>query len=309
MKGKVFRSTGSWYSVKTDEGDFVDCRVKGKFRLDDLNNTNPVAVGDNVMIEFEDGTDTAVISEILPRQNYISRQSPRLKHARHIIASNLDQAFLIATVANPRTSTGFIDRFLVTAEAYHIKCHVIFNKQDILSEKEKVKQEKITNIYEQIGYPVHLVSANTGENIEVLKSLLENKTTLLSGHSGVGKSTLINAIHPDLDLKTSVISKSTQKGMHATTYAEMFALPFSGYIIDTPGIKEFGILDLEPEEVSHYFPEMLPLIGECKFNNCLHLDEPSCVVKEALDQGSICRERYKNYRNIVEDCKVSKHKA
>lgn len=302
VEGRVFKSTGSWYLVRTKDGAFVDCRVKGKFRLDELNHTNPVAVGDQVMIEFEDSTGTAMITDILPRSNYISRQSPRLKHARHIIASNLDQAFLIATIAHPRTSTGFIDRFLVTAEAYHIKGHLVFNKQDIFSNKEKDKQEKITTMYESIGYPVHLVSAHTGLNMEELQAHMKNKTTLLAGHSGVGKSTLINFIHPGLDIKTSEVSKSTQKGMHATTFAEMFTLPFGGYLIDTPGIKEFGILDLEAEEVSHYYPEMVGLITNCKFNNCLHLEEPDCAVKNALNRGVIHHERYKNYRNIVEDC-------
>jgi len=309
MEGRVFRSTGSWYSVVTNDGTIVDCRIKGKFRLDNLKSTNPVAVGDHVVIELEDASDTAIIQEILPRGNYISRQSPRHKYARHIIASNLDQAFLIATVAFPRTSTGFIDRFLVTAEAYHINTHLIFNKQDLLSEKEKAKQENIITYYREIGYPVHLVSAQTGLNIDQLTNAMKNKTTLLSGHSGVGKSTLINVIHPGLDLKTSLVSKSTQKGVHATTYAEMFTLPFGGFIIDTPGIKEFSILDLEPEEVGHYFPEMVGLIGGCKFNNCLHLNEPNCAVKNALDCGTIHPERYKNYCNIVEDCKKSKHKG
>jgi len=307
-EGRVFRSTGSWYSVITKDGTLVDCRIKGKFRLYENGQTNPVAVGDHVVIAFEETSDSAIIQDILPRENYISRQSPRHKYTRHIIASNIDQAFLIATVAHPRTSSGFIDRFLVTAEAYHINTHLVFNKQDIFSEREKIKQEKLTSIYENIGYPVHLVSVQTGLNMEALIDTMKNQTSLLCGHSGVGKSTFINAIHPDLDLKTSIVSKSTQKGMHATTYAEMFALPFGGFIVDTPGIKEFGILDLEPAEVSHYYPEMVGLEGDCKFNNCLHQNEPNCAVKEAVDQGTIHPERYKNYINIVDDCKKSKHK-
>lgn len=291
--------------VKTGDGSLVDCRIKGKFRLNDLKNTNPVAVGDNVILASEDGQNTAVITEILPRGNYISRQSPRFKHARHIIASNVDQAFLITTVAKPRTSTGFIDRFLVTAEAYHIETHIIFNKQDVLSFNELAKQEEIQGIYEKIGYNTQLVSAITGTGVEILTKQMKDKATLFAGHSGVGKSSLINAILPGLDLKTAEISRQHKKGTHSTTYAEMFDLPFGGYIIDTPGIKEFGVLDLEPEEVSHYYPEMKELVPDCKFNNCTHISEPNCAVLAALENGVIYKERYKNYLNIVEDCKTA----
>ena len=302
MNGRVLRSTGSWYLVRLNDGRRADCRVKGKFRLDEEKITNPVAVGDNVSLELEETDGTAVIAEILPRINYISRQSPRQKQARHIIAANVDQAFLIATIANPRTSTGFIDRFLLTAEAYGIPAHIIFNKQDVLKGKDLKKQGEVVRIYQQIGYPVHLVSALSEGDVGKIKLLMKNKTTLLSGHSGVGKSTLINAIHPQANLKTGEISEFSQKGKHVTTFAEMLELPFGGYVVDTPGIKEFGLLDIEPNEVSHYFREMRDLLNDCKFNNCLHINEPKCAIKHALEQGKIPEERYKNYLRMLEDC-------
>lgn len=304
MKGRALRSTGSWYNVRLDDGRHIECRVRGKFKLDEEKLTNPVAVGDYVTIEIEETDGTAVIAEIEPRRNYISRQSPRMKQARHIIAANLDQAFLVATIANPRTSTGFIDRFLLTAEAYDIPAHIIFNKQDLMHGKDLKKQEEVVALYKQIGYPVHLVAAQTNTGIEELKALMRDKTTLISGHSGVGKSTLINTIHPRANLKTGQISEYHQKGMHVTTFAEMHELPFGGYVIDTPGIKEFGLLDIEPQEVSHYFREMRELVTECKFNNCLHVNEPKCAVKQALLDGKISEERFKNYLNILEDSKT-----
>lgn len=300
-KGKVIRSTGSWYVVMGTNGTLYNCRLKGRFRLDGYKNSNPVAVGDEVTLSFEEG-DT-VISEIHERNNYISRQSPKHMQSRNIIAANLDQAFVIATISNPRTSTGFIDRFLITAEAYHIPTHIIFNKQDILTPKDLAKQEEIVQMYQAIGYPVHLVSAVTGMGLEGLKATLKDKVTLLAGHSGTGKSSLVNQICPELDLRVNTISKKHHKGMHTTTFAEMFPLSFGGYIIDTPGIKEFGILDLEPEEVSHYFPEMRAVLQNCQFNNCLHLDEPKCAVKEAIVKGNISIERYTNYLNILGDVK------
>ncbi|MDX2002638.1 MAG: ribosome small subunit-dependent GTPase A [Chitinophagales bacterium] len=302
MKGKVMRSTGSWYVVMTEDGHLHNCRLKGRFRLDDHKKSNPVAVGDDVEVSKDEHHDV-VISKILPRNNYISRQSPRHMQSRNIIAANLDQAFLVATVANPRTSTGFIDRFLVTAEAYHIPAHIIFNKQDAMTEKEAAVQATYQEIYEQAGYAVHLVSATEKANIEPLKDLMRDKVTLVAGHSGVGKSTLINAIDPALNLRVGDISAKHLKGTHTTTFAEMFVLPFGGYIIDTPGIKEFGILDLEPEEVGHYFPEMRDRLQECQFNNCLHLDEPKCAVKDAVGAGEISLERYKNYENILNDAR------
>jgi len=306
VKGRVLRSTGSWYLVRLDDGKRMDCRVKGKFRLEEEEITNPVAVGDEVMVELEDNGQTAIIDEILPRNNYISRQSPRQKQTRHIIAANIHQALLIATISQPRTSTGFIDRFLLTSEAFGIPAHLILNKQDILTGKDFKKQEEVVKIYRQTGYPVHLISARSASNVEKIKSLMGGKTTLLSGHSGVGKSTLINAIHPELTLRTGNISEFSQKGKHVTTFAEMMELPFGGYVVDTPGIKEFGLLDVEPNEVSHYFREMRGLLNGCKFNNCLHVNEPKCAVKQALEEGKIPEERYKNYLNILEDCEAEK---
>ena len=302
MKGIVIRSTGSWYNVRLDDGRMISARLKGKFRLDGNKSSNPIAVGDEVLIDAEGGTE-AVVAEILPRRNYISRQSPKHQQHRSIIAANIDQAFLVATIASPRTSSGFIDRFLVTAEAYHIPAHLIFNKQDILTEKDNAKQDEFIEIYGQAGYPMHLVSALNVQNIESLKALMKDKVTLVAGHSGVGKSTLINAIQPNLGLRTAEISQKHAKGTHTTTFAEMFELPFGGYIIDTPGIKEFGILDLEPEEVSHYFPEMRDRLQGCQFNNCLHTDEKKCAIKTAVQAGEISIERYTNYLNILADAK------
>jgi ribosome biogenesis GTPase len=302
MRGRVARSTGSWYEVRLIDGRTISARLKGKFRLEGSKSSNPIAVGDEVEISTDEQKDS-VIAEILPRRNYISRQSPKHQLARNIIAANLDQAFLVATIANPRTSSGFIDRFLVTAEAYHIPGHIIFNKQDILTEKDLEKQAEFIEIYQSAGYPIHLVSALNTVNIDSLTSLMKDKVTLVAGHSGVGKSTLINAIQPDLGLRTAEISHKHAKGTHTTTFAEMFDLPGGGYIIDTPGIKEFGIMDLEPEEVSHYFPEMRDRLQGCQFNNCLHTDEKKCAIKDAINAGEISIERYTNYLNILADAK------
>jgi len=301
MKGKVLKSTGSWYTVETDDGLLLDCRLKGKFRLSDIDTTNPVSVGDDVIVSDEEDVDANVITEVLPRQNYIIRQSPKQSAQRHIIASNIEQALLIVTVAKPRTSTGFIDRFLVTAEAYAIPTHIVFNKQDALTEKELKKQQAIATVYEEIGYPVYYTSVPREENVETIHELLKGKTTLLSGHSGVGKSTIVNSIYPDLNLRTKEISKKVKKGMHTTTFVEMHALPDDAYIIDTPGIKEFGLTDMEAAEVSGYFPEMRERLDNCQFNDCLHMNEPGCAVKEAVQNGEISEERYHNYLSIVEN--------
>lgn len=301
MKGKVLKSTGSWYMVETEDGQLLDCRLKGKFRLDDLDTTNPVSVGDEVMVSDQEDIDANVITEVLPRQNYIVRQSPKQSAQRHIIASNIDQALLIVTVAKPRTSSGFIDRFLVTAEAYDIPTHIAFNKQDALTEKEQKKQQSIASIYEDIGYHVYYTSVPQEQNISMIHELLKGSTTLLSGHSGVGKSTIINSIYPDLNLRTKEISKKVKKGMHTTTFVEMHALPDDAYIIDTPGIKEFGLTDMEAAEVSGYFPEMRERLDNCQFNDCLHMNEPGCAVKEAVENDSISEERYHNYLSIVEN--------
>ncbi len=307
MKGVVVKSTGSWYDVRTEKGDIIKCRLKGIFRLDTSKekDSNPVAVGDKVEISKADSEDGWMIASIEERENYIVRSSPKHKFARQIIAANLDQCMLIVTMANPRTSTGFIDRFLMTAEAYHIPAVIVFNKQDMLDVKTKRKQDFVAQIYQSIGYKTVFVSALNSENIEAIKDELRNKTTLVSGHSGVGKSTLMNAIQPGLNLKTLEISKFSGKGMHTTTFAEMHALNFGGSVIDTPGIREFGIMDFKPEEISHYFIEFRDLIPQCKFNNCLHENEPGCAVKKAYLDGKISEERFGNYLNIMLDYKAN----
>lgn len=302
MKGRVTKSTGSWYNVRLQEGNTVLARVKGKLRLVDRRTTNPVNIGDWVMIDKDEGD--YVIREILPRDNYIIRQSSRNRTAEHILACNLDQAIVIATIAQPRTSTGFIDRFLVTATAYHIPSIIILNKTDVYNEKEKQRAAEWKQTYTAAGYQLICTSAVTNENIDVVKELMKDKTSLLAGHSGVGKSTLINKIVPELDLKTVEIAKWNEKGKHTTTFAEMFALPFGGFIIDTPGIKEFGILDIEEPEVSHYFPEMEQRLHDCRFHNCLHINEPGCAVKEAVEKNEIAMSRYENYLSIIHELKT-----
>ncbi len=305
-EGKVLRSTGSWYIVRLEDGRQINARLKGKFRLEDTGQTNPIAVGDNVTISFEelDESGNAMITDIKDRANYISREAPRHQYGRHIIAANLDQAFIIATVANPRTSSGFIDRFLLTAEAYHIPAVVVFNKQDLLTKpKDLERQKEWVDMYRTAGYTVLLTSSVTGEGVKELGEMLDNKVSLLSGHSGVGKSTLINSIFPTMHLRTKEISQKHNKGVHTTTFSEMFVLPDGGYLIDTPGIKEFGILDLQPQEVGHFYPEIRAILSGCKYNNCLHQEEPGCAVKQAVMDGKLAYERYKNYDNIVENTK------
>lgn len=299
MKGRVVRSTGKWYKVKTDAGALLEARLKGKMRLQELDTTNPVAVGDYVVLE-KDGNDT-MITDIVDRDNFIIRQSPSKRMARHILAANVDQAFLIVTMSRPRTSSGFIDRFLITAEAYHIPVVLIFNKQDALSEKDRDKQAEFAHIYADCGYKVAFVSALQNIGVEELKATMKDKTTLFCGHSGVGKSTLANAIDESLKLRTKEISNKYEKGVHTTTFAELFELPFGGSIIDIPGIKEFGVIDFEKQEVGHFFPEMKRYLSRCKYSNCLHDNEPDCAVKEALENDEISFERYKNYLNILSD--------
>ena len=308
VTGTVIKSTGSWYQVKTDEGDIKECRIRGKFRLEEIQSTNPVAVGDRVQLGKGEGEDTIVITGIEERQNYIVRRSPKHRKARHILAANLDMAYVLATMSKPRTSTGFIDRFIITAEANKIPGSIIFNKQDAYEKKDFEKLVYFKSIYENIGYPCFVVSALTGHNMNQIMALMKNKTTLLAGHSGVGKTTFINFLSPSLKLKTREISQFHEKGKHTTTFAEMFELPFGGGIIDTPGIKEFGVLDFEPEDVSHYFVEMKDRISNCKYNNCQHKDEPGCEIIEAVEKGELHSERYKNYLNILEDVKkTSRH--
>lgn len=300
MKGRVIKSTGSWYTVKTDTGN-IQARLRGKFKQDDLKLTNPIAVGDYVEVEREEDQPTSVIKEILPRENYIIRKSTRKSHFSHILASNIDQAFLIVTLRNPRTSLGFIDRFLVSTESFRIPATILVNKMD---EKYKDKDleylQDMKEIYEPLGYPVIEISALKADNLkEQFLPLLKGKTTLLSGHSGVGKSTFLNKLVPEAQQTTKEISKFSAKGVHTTTFAEMFELAEGGYLIDTPGIKEFGILDIEDQELSHYFVEMRQYLGQCKYNNCRHINEPGCMVLEKLEEGFIHPYRYDSYVNIL----------
>ena len=296
MKGIVYKSTGSWYSVKAEDGTFYDCRIKGKFRIGGIKSTNPVAVGDHVLFDVDNKGDetVGVIKHIEERENYIIRKSVNLSKQTHIIASNIDVAFLLITLNNPPTFTTFIDRFLVTAEAYHINAVLLFNKVDTYNEDE------LLEVYRNIGYECIGISATTGKNIDKVKTIMKDKVTMFSGHSGVGKSTLVNAIEPGLDLKTSKISEQHLQGQHTTTFAEMFDLSFGGQIIDTPGIKGFGVVEIDKEELGDYFPEFFELKEHCKFNNCLHLEEPHCAVKEALETEEIAWSRYKSYLQILE---------
>ncbi|MEM7483724.1 MAG: ribosome small subunit-dependent GTPase A [Bacteroidota bacterium] len=301
MKGTVYKSTGSWYTVKSEEGDFYECRIKGKFRIKGIKSTNPVAVGDEVVFELEEiGDETvAVITEITNRKNYIIRKSVNLSKQTHIIAANLDQVFLLVTLSSPQTFTSFIDRFLVTAEAYEIPVVILFNKMDAYYENEMGEVKHLAALYESVGYQCIEISAADGTNIDPVKKLMVDKTSMFSGHSGVGKSTLINAIEPGLELKTAEISEQHLQGQHTTTFAEMYDLSFGARIIDTPGIKGFGIVDMEQDEIGDYFPEFFKLKSKCKFNNCLHLDEPKCAVKEALKNDEISWSRYRSYVQMI----------
>jgi len=300
MKGVVTKSTGSWYSVLTESHELIECRLKGKFRIKGIKSTNPVAVGDFVKFDLEQGEETGIIHEILDRKNYIIRKSVKLSKQTHIIATNIDIAFLLITIDNPPTFTSFIDRFLATAEAYNIKAVLIFNKLDTYSDDELEQLAIMEDTYASIGYECIAISATKMIGIEEVKAMMKDKTTMFSGHSGVGKSTLINAIEPGLALKTKEVSKQHKQGMHTTTFAEMFELSFGGFIIDTPGIKGFGVVDFEPEEVGDYFPEFFELKSECKFNNCLHVKEPKCAVKKALEAGEIAYSRYNSYLQMIQ---------
>jgi len=299
MKALVYKSTGSWYVIKNEAGEELNARIKGKFKIDNITSTNPIAVGDVVAIDKEDGEESIVITNIQDRKNYITRQSPHNKHLHHIVAANLDQSILLATLKEPRTSTGFIDRFLAASEAYHVPAIIVFNKSDLYKAKELAAFDKIKSIYEKIGYTVYSMSIHENSGINEVKELLKNKTTLLSGHSGVGKSSFINTIFPENIIKTQEVSGWSGKGLHTTTFAEMFDLPFGGKIIDTPGMREFAMMDIEPHELSHYFPEMKALINHCRFNNCMHIDEPDCAVKAAVEENRIAPERYISYLNIL----------
>ncbi|MEA1787320.1 ribosome small subunit-dependent GTPase A [Arenibacter sp. GZD96] len=301
MTGIVYKSTGSWYTVKAEDGSFYECTIKGKFRIKGIKSTNPVAVGDRVTFDIEKiGDETiGIVTDIAERKNYIIRKSVNLSKQTHIIASNLDQVFLMITLNNPPTFTSFIDRFLVTSEAYHIPAVLLFNKIDTYSDVEIEEITYLITMYGAIGYTCIAISATTGKNIDAVKELMKGKTSMFSGHSGVGKSTLVNAIAPDLNLKTTKISTQHAQGQHTTTFAEMFDLEMDARIIDTPGIKGFGVVDMEKEEVGGYFPEFFKLKPSCKFHNCLHLDEPHCAVKEALERDEVAWSRYRSYVQIV----------
>ena len=301
MKATVYKSTGSWYIVQDEQGQFFNARILGKFKIDGLTSTNPIAVGDVVNIETENEKEGSVtITHIEERRNYINRTSPANKHKHHIIASNIDQSLLFATLKDPKTSQGFIDRFLVTAEAYHVPAIIVFNKKDVYGEKELVRLAEVEEMYTAIGYGVQAMSINTGEGVEAIVNLLKDKTTLLSGHSGVGKSSFINKMFPELALRTQNVSGWSGKGLHTTTFAEMFDLPGGGRIIDTPGIRELGLVDIPKNELSHYFPEMRNLINDCQFNNCMHINEPGCAIKAAVNEGTVYMERYISYLTILE---------
>jgi ribosome biogenesis GTPase len=298
MQGLVIKSTGSWYNVLGDDGHKYECRIKGKLRMKGLVSTNPVAVGDRVDFELEPDQETAVISNIHDRKNYIIRKSINLSKQVQIIASNLDLACLVVTLASPRTSLGFIDRFLVTAEAYGVSAVLIFNKLDLFNEEGIEILGNYMDMYEGIGYPCFAVSAVKGTHIEILEAVIKDKISLFSGHSGVGKSSLINRLIPGKELRVGQISESSDMGKHTTTFAELFELPFGGKLIDTPGIRELGITDISKEELGHFFPEMRKLMHDCKFNNCVHINEPGCAVLKALDDGELEPTRYDSYQSI-----------
>lgn len=298
------KSTGSWYFLREASGNILNARIRGKFRMANIQHTNPIAVGDFVDYEI-DNEGNGWITKIHERKNYIIRRSVNLSKKTHIIASNIDRAFLVVTINNPKTSYGFIDRFLVTAEAYHIPATIVFNKMDSYDEEQLEIVEDYKFVYESIGYKTAEVSALSGLNLEEFKSELKGITSLVSGHSGVGKSTLLNALHPNLELKTSVVSDFNQKGQHTTTFAEMYEWPFGGFCIDTPGIKEFGLVDMEKEEIQNYFPEIFQLKSECKFDNCLHLNEPKCAIIEAIENGEIASSRYESYLGFLEEIQTN----
>lgn len=302
MTGTVYKSTGSWYFVKAENNNFYKCRIKGKFRIKGIKSTNPIAVGDTVDFSIETKTDeeTGVITNIHERENFIVRKSVNLSKQTHIIAANIDQVFLLITINNPPTLTTFIDRFLVSARAYRVSTILVFNKIDSYEIEERAEILYLKDIYEKIGYTCIEVSATQHKNVDKIKELMTDKTSMFVGHSGVGKTTLVNSIEPTLDLKTKEISEQYKQGKHTTTFAEMFDLSFNARIIDTPGIKGFGVVDMEKDELGDYFPEFFALKQDCKFNNCIHINEPQCAVKDALEDEEISWSRYKSYMQILE---------
>jgi ribosome biogenesis GTPase len=301
MKALIYKSTGSWYVTKDEEGKIFNARIKGVLKISGLTSTNPIAVGDVVKMELENELEsTATITAIDDRKNYIARVSPHNKNQHHIVASNLDQSILFATIKDPKTSQGFIDRFLVSCEAYHVPAVIVFNKADVYGKKEMDRFEELRLMYELTGYKVLLASIVNNLGVTEVKTLLQDKVTLLSGHSGVGKSSLINAIFPELNLRTKEVSEWSGKGMHTTTFAEMFDLPLGGKVIDTPGLREFGLVDITKQELSQYFPEMRKLLNDCQFNNCMHINEPGCAVKNAVNTGEVHEDRYVSYLSILD---------
>lgn len=307
MKGLVIKNTGSWYLTRTDDERDIECKIKGNFRLKGIRSTNPIAVGDRVVIvENEEGT--ALITEIEDRKNYIVRKSSNLSKQSHILAANIDLCFLVVTINHPVTSTVFIDRFLASAEAYRVPVNLIFNKTDIYTEDEMEYMDALIAMYEYIGYPSIKISALKNEGITILKEKIKNKITLFSGHSGVGKSTLINSLIPDTNLKTGAISGYHGKGMHTTTFSEMIELPQGGFIIDTPGIKGFGTVDMEKEEIFHFFPDIFKFSKDCRFNNCIHINEPNCAVRNAVEKHYISESRYKSYLSMMEEEEDEKYR-
>lgn len=300
IKGKVLKSTGKWYTVEMEDGSVVNCRIRGRIRLDGLRTTNPIAVGDVVLIdESEDEEGNRAITDFENRKNYIVRKSTNLSKQMQILAANVDRAYLLVTTKSPVTHLAFIDRFLVAAESFRIPTSILFNKIDIYDKEELLYIDALCDLYESIGYPCYKISAENKLNIDFLRNEIKDKQVMISGHSGVGKSTLVNALDPELDLRTGEISQAHAQGMHTTTFAEMHKLSSGGYIIDTPGIRAFGIVDLEKEFISHYFPEMRALIGQCKFHNCQHLNEPKCAVKDAVENGEISESRYATYLQLM----------
>lgn len=304
-EGLVIKSTGSWYKVKLDDGNTINARIRGKLRIADIKSTNPVSVGDIVLLDVEPDGEY-MITELKPRKNYIIRKSTNLSKQTHIIAANLDQALLITSLKQPKLKFGFIDRFLMTAEAYGIPAVIVFNKMDLLNEEELDYIQELSEAYQKVGYPSLHISVNDGFGLDTIRELLTDKITLFSGHSGVGKSSLLNALNATIDTRVSTVSDSNEKGKHTTTFAEMFEISANTYVIDTPGIKNFGLTDMTPEELKNYFPEMVERSHDCRFNNCIHMNEPGCAVREAYESSELPWFRYEDYLNFFDEIKTGK---